>query len=61
MNIAMEAENFIAVNYFIDNLDFDGNEVLRIIKDPKIETFEPSFAGRAGIRQRLPWHCILHR
>ena len=49
MNIAMKAENFIAVNSFITNLDFDGTEVLRVIKDPKIEAFdEPTFAKVIG-------------
>ena len=49
MNIAMKAENFIAVNSFITNLDFDGTEVLRVIKDPKIEAFdEPTYARVIG-------------
>lgn len=49
MNIAMRAENFIAVNSFITNLDFDGTEVLRVIKDPKIKAFdEPTYARVIG-------------
>lgn len=49
MNIAMKAENFIAVNSFISNLDFDGTEVLRVIKKPKIEAFdEPTYARVIG-------------
>lgn len=49
MNIAMNAENFIPVNSFINNIDFDGTEVLRVIKDPKIEAFdEPTYAKVIG-------------
>ena len=49
MNIAMRAENFIAVNSFITNLDFDGTEVLRVIKDPKIKAFDdPTYARVIG-------------
>lgn len=45
MKVAMNAENFIPVNSFINNIDFDGIEVLRVIKDPKIEAFdEPTYA-----------------
>lgn len=45
MNVDMNAENFIPVNSFINNIDFDGIEVLRVIKDPKIEAFdEPTYA-----------------
>ena len=45
MNIPMKAENFTAVGSFIKNVDFDGTEVLRVTKDPKIEAFdEPTFA-----------------
>ena len=49
MNIAMKAGNFVAVNSFISNVDFDGTEVLRVIKDPKIEAFdEPTYARVIG-------------
>lgn len=49
MNIAMNAENFIPVNSFISNLEIDGTEVLRVIKDPKIEAFdEPTYAKVSG-------------
>lgn len=49
MNIAMNAENFIPVNSFISNLEIDGTEVLRVIKDPKIEAFdEPTYAKVIG-------------
>lgn len=49
MNIAMNAENFIPVNSFINNIDFDGIEALRVIKDPKIEAFdEPTYAKVIG-------------
>ena len=49
MNIAMKAENFIAVNSFVSNLGFDGTEVLRVIKDPKIKAFdEPTYARVIG-------------
>ena len=40
MYIAMKVDNFIAVNSFINNLDFEGTEVLRVTKDPKIEAFD---------------------
>jgi len=49
MYIAMKVDNFIAVNSFINNLDFEGTEVLRVTKDPKIETFdEPTYARVIG-------------
>ena len=49
MYIAMKVDNFIAVNSFINNLDFEGTEVLRVTKDPKIEAFdEPTYARVIG-------------
>ena len=49
MNIAMKVENFIAVNSFINNGDFDGTEVLLVTKNPKIEAFdEPTYAKVIG-------------
>ncbi|HEX5352342.1 MAG TPA: hypothetical protein VFW58_11995 [Trichococcus sp.] len=49
MYIAMKADNFIAVNSFINNLDFEVTEVLRVMKDPKIEVFdEPTYARVIG-------------
>ena len=51
MNIPMKAENFTAVGSFIKNVDFDGTEVLRVTKDPKIEAFdEPTFARLVGTK-----------
>ncbi len=51
MNIPMKAENFTAVGSFIKNVDFDGTEVLRVTKDPKIEAFdEPTFARLMGTK-----------
>jgi hypothetical protein len=45
----MKAESFIAVNSFINNGDFDGTEVLRVTKNPKIEAFdEPTYAKVIG-------------
>lgn len=49
MNIAMKAENFIAVGSFIENVAIEGVEVLRVIKNPKIEAFdEPTYARVIG-------------
>ena len=49
MYIAMKVDNFIAVNSFINNLDFEGTEVLRVTKDSKIEAFdEPTYARVIG-------------
>ena len=49
MSVAMKVGNFIAVGSFIENVDFDGTEVLRVTKDPKIEAFdEPTYARLVG-------------
>ena len=46
MNIAMRADNFIPVNSFIENVDFEGVEVLRVTKDPKVEAFDEATYAR---------------
>ncbi|WP_106449244.1 hypothetical protein [Trichococcus alkaliphilus] len=49
MSIAMKAEDFIAVGSFIENVTIEGVEVLRVIKDLKIEAFdEPTYARVTG-------------
>ncbi|CZQ99356.1 Hypothetical protein Tpal_2361 [Trichococcus palustris] len=49
MNIAMRADNFIPVNSFIENVGFEGVEVLRVTKNPKVEAFdEPTYARLVG-------------
>ena len=49
MNITMRADNFIPVNSFIENVYFEGVEVLRVTKDPEVEAFdEPTYARLVG-------------
>lgn len=49
MSISMKAEKFVAIGSFIENVDIEGVEVLRVIKDPKIEPFdEPTYARIIG-------------
>jgi hypothetical protein len=49
MSIAMKTENFVAVGSFIENVTIEGVEVLRVIKNPKIEAFdEPTYAKLVG-------------
>jgi hypothetical protein len=44
--ITLNVENFNPVNSFIENVDFDGTEVLRETKDPKVEAFDESTYAR---------------
>ena len=44
-SVKLHTEQFVPVNSFIETINLDGSEVLRVTKDPKIvEVDEPTFA-----------------
>lgn len=46
----LKVDNLRAINSFISNVDLEGTEVLRVVKDPKIEAVdEPTYARLRGV------------